>query len=64
VKHVISLAAHFHQDIDHIRSYHLEPAVLGIELIAQDQPQARANSFIHRGLEGHRRQFGICASSI
>ena len=39
VQHVVGFLAHLHQHIDHLRVHLLEPAVPGVELVAQHQPQ-------------------------
>ena len=39
VQHVVGFLAHLHQHIHHLRIHLLEPAVLGVELVAQQQAQ-------------------------
>ena len=47
VAHVIGLAAHFHQHVDHIVIHLAEPAVQRVQLIAQDQTQGRTGRRAH-----------------
>ena len=39
VQHVVGFLAHFHQHVDHLRIHLPEPAVLRVELVAQQQAQ-------------------------
>ena len=39
VQHIVGLLAHFHQHIDHLRVHLAQPAVPGVELVAQHQAQ-------------------------